>query len=50
MDIALASNGGTTDVGSSKGSGRPFGDPLQGAFDTGPADFDHTHRLVASYV
>jgi hypothetical protein len=50
MDIALASNGGTTDVGSSKGSGRPFGDPLQGAFDTGPSDFDHTHRLVASYV
>lgn len=50
MDIALASNGGITDVGSSKGSGRPFGDPLQGAFDTGPSDFDHTHRIVASFV
>jgi len=50
MDIALASNGGITDVGSSKGSGRPFGDPLQAAFETGPSDFDHTHRLVASYV
>jgi Carboxypeptidase regulatory-like domain len=50
MDIALASNGGTTDVGSSVGSGRPFGDPLQGAFDTGPSDFDHTHKLVASFV
>jgi hypothetical protein len=50
MDIALASNGGITDVGSSVGSGRPFGDPLQGAFETGPSDFDHTHRLIASYV
>ncbi|MGE5325872.1 MAG: TonB-dependent receptor domain-containing protein [Deltaproteobacteria bacterium] len=50
MDIALASNGGITDVGSSKGSGRPFGDPLQGAFETGPSDFDHTHRFVASFV
>lgn len=50
MDIALASNGGTTDVGSSVGSGRPYGDPNQGAFDTGPSDFDHTHRLVASFV
>ena len=50
MDIALASNGGITDVGSSKGSGRPFGDPAQGAFETGPSDFDHTHRLVASFV
>jgi hypothetical protein len=50
MDIALASNGGTTDVGSSKGSGVPYGNPLQPSFETGPADFDHTHRMVASYV
>ena len=50
MDIALAANGGITDVGSSKGSGRPFGDPLQAAFETGPSDFDHTHRVVTSYV
>jgi hypothetical protein len=50
MDIALASNGGTTDVGSSKGSGVPYGNPLQRSFETGPADFDHTHRMVASYV
>ena len=50
MDIALASNGGITDVGSSVGSGRPYGDPLQGAFDTGPSDFDRTHKFVASYV
>ena len=50
MDIALASNGGITDVGSSKGSGRPYGDPAQAAFETGPSDFDHRHRLVASYV
>jgi hypothetical protein len=50
MDIALASNGGTTDVGSSKGSGVPYGNPLQPGFDTGPSDFDHTHRVVASIV
>jgi hypothetical protein len=51
MEIALASNGGITDVGSSKGSGLPFGNPNQGHFDTGPAPgVDRTHRLVASYV
>ena len=50
MDIALASNGGITDVGSSKGSGVPYGNPLQPSFDTGPSDFDHRHRFVASYV
>ncbi|HEY7211972.1 MAG TPA: TonB-dependent receptor [Bryobacteraceae bacterium] len=50
MDIALANNGGTTDVGSSKGSGMPYGNPFQGRFDTGPSDFDRTHRFVASFV
>ena len=50
MDIALANNGGITDVGSSKGSGMPFGNPNQGHFETGPSDYDHTHRFVASYV
>jgi hypothetical protein len=50
MDIALASNGGITDVGSSKGSGMSFGNPNQGHFDTGPSDFDRTHKFVASYV
>lgn len=50
MDIALANNGGTTDVGSSKGSGMPYGNPSQGHFDTGPSDFDRTHRFVASFV
>jgi hypothetical protein len=51
MEIALASNGGITDVGSSKGSGMPFGYPNQGKFDTGPAPGqDRTHRFVASYV
>ena len=50
MEYGLASNGGITDVGSSKGSGRPYGDPLQAAFETGLSDFDHTHRLVASFV
>ena len=51
MEIALASNGGITDIGSSKGSGLPFGNPNQGAFDTGPAPgVDRTHRIVASFV
>ncbi|MEJ2007050.1 MAG: carboxypeptidase regulatory-like domain-containing protein [Acidobacteriota bacterium] len=46
----LASNGGITDVGSSKGSGVPYGNPYQFAFDRGPADFNHTHAFVLSYV
>jgi Carboxypeptidase regulatory-like domain len=51
MEIALASNGGITDIGSSKGSGMPFGNPNQGHFDTGPATGqDRTHRVVASFV
>jgi Carboxypeptidase regulatory-like domain len=50
LEYGLASNGGITDVGSSKGSGRPFLDPLRPAFDTGRSDFDHTHRFVASFV
>ncbi|HUA57773.1 MAG TPA: carboxypeptidase regulatory-like domain-containing protein [Verrucomicrobiae bacterium] len=51
MEIALASNGGITDLGSSVGSGMPFGYPNQGKFDTGPAPGqDRTHRFVASFV
>jgi hypothetical protein len=51
MEIALASNGGITDIGSSKGSGMPFGNPNQGHFDTGPATGqDRTHRVVESFV
>ena len=51
MEIALASNGGITDVGSSKGSGLPFGNPNQGHFETGPAPGqDRRHRFIASYV
>jgi len=50
MEYGLSSNGGITDVGSSKGSGMSFYDPRQHAFETGPADYDHTHRFVASYV
>ena len=49
-EYGLASNGGITDVGSSKGSGMSFYDPRQHAFDNGLSDFDHTHRVVASYV
>ena len=50
MDIGLANNGGTTDLGSSKGSGMNYGNPLQHRFDTGPSDFDHTHIFVASFA
>jgi hypothetical protein len=51
MEIALASNGGITDVGSSKGSGLPFGYPNQGHFETGPAPgVDRAHRIVASFA
>jgi Carboxypeptidase regulatory-like domain/TonB dependent receptor-like, beta-barrel len=50
MDYGLAENGGITDIGSSLGSGMSFYDPRQHAFETGPATFDHTHRVVASYV
>jgi Carboxypeptidase regulatory-like domain len=50
MEIGLADNGGITDLGSSKGSGMPFGNPNQTAFETGPAPFDHTQVFIASYV
>ena len=50
MDYGLAENGGITDIGSSVGSGMSFYDPRQHAFETGPAVFDHTHRVVASYA
>ncbi len=51
MEIALASNGGITDIGSSKGSGMPFGNPNQGHFETGRAPgVDRAHRIVASFV
>jgi hypothetical protein len=51
MEIALASNGGITDIGSSVGSGMPYGNPNQGHFETGAAPGqDRTHRFVASYV
>src|SRR5581483_4559272 len=49
-EFGLSNNGGITDVGSSKGSGMSFYDPRQPAFETGLSDFDHRHRLVASYV
>jgi hypothetical protein len=51
MEIDLASNGGITDLGSSKGSGMSYYDPNQGHFETGPAPgVDRTHRIVASFV
>ena len=49
-DYGLAENGGITDIGSSIGSGMSFYDPRQHAFETGPSIFDHTHRVVTSYV
>lgn len=50
MDYGLAGDGGITDVGSSVGSGMSIYDPRQHAFETGPSDYDHRHRVVASYV
>ncbi len=50
MTIGLADNGGITDLGSSKGSGLPYGNPNQRSFDTGPAPFDHAQVFIASYV
>ncbi len=50
MTIGLADNGGITDLGSSKGSGLPYGNPNQRSFDTGPAPFDHTQVFIASFV
>jgi hypothetical protein len=51
IEIDLASNGGITDVGSSKGSGMPYGNPNQGHFETGPSPgMDRTNRVVASFV
>jgi hypothetical protein len=49
-DYGISENGGITDLGSSIGSGMSFYDSRQHAFETGPASFDHAHRLVASYV
>ena len=49
-DYGLAENGGITDIGSSIGSGMSFYDPRQHAFETGPATYDHRHRVVASFV
>lgn len=46
----LAQNGGITDIGSSNGSGVPYGNPYQFQFNKGPADFNHTHNFVLSYV
>ncbi|HWA96204.1 MAG TPA: carboxypeptidase regulatory-like domain-containing protein [Terracidiphilus sp.] len=50
LEYGLSSNGGITDVGSSKGSGMSFYDPRQKQFESGYSDFDHKHRFVASYV
>ncbi|MGH9352133.1 MAG: hypothetical protein ACRD2G_08245, partial [Terriglobia bacterium] len=46
----LAQNGGITDIGSSNGSGVPYGNPYQFQFNKGPADFSRTHNFVLSYV
>jgi hypothetical protein len=46
----LPNGGGVADVGADTVSPRPWDDPLRHQFDTGPSDFDHTHRFVASYV
>lgn len=42
--------GGNNDIGADSSSTLPWTDPNRHAFDYGPSDFDHAHRLVASYV
>ncbi|HEV2325650.1 MAG TPA: carboxypeptidase regulatory-like domain-containing protein, partial [Terracidiphilus sp.] len=46
-----APNGGNNnDIGSDSNSALPWTNPDRHRFDYGPSGFDHTHRLVASYV
>ncbi len=49
----LAQGGGITDIGSAGDggtSGLPYGAAFTGAWDTGPADFNHTNEASISYV
>jgi Carboxypeptidase regulatory-like domain/TonB-dependent Receptor Plug Domain len=46
----LPPGGGVADIGADTSSARPWDDPLRHAFDYGPSEFDHTHRVTASYV
>src|SRR5260370_32551943 len=46
----LPPGGGVADIGADTASARPWDDPLRHAFDRGPSEFDHTHRVTASYV
>src|SRR5260370_911952 len=46
----LPNGGGVADIGADTVSSKPWDDPLRHQFDRGPSDFDHTHRLVGSYV
>ena len=42
--------GGNNDIGADSASALPWTYPNRHAFDYGPSGFDHTHRLVVSYV
>lgn len=42
--------GGNNDIGADSPSALPWTNPDRHRFDYGPSGFDHTHRLVASYV
>lgn len=46
----LPVGGGVVDVGAEASSVLPWNFPGRHRFDRGPADFDHRHRFVASYV
>jgi hypothetical protein len=46
----LPPGGGVADIGADTSSARPWDDPLRHAFDYGPSEFDHTHRLTVSYI
>ncbi|HEV2486851.1 MAG TPA: TonB-dependent receptor [Terracidiphilus sp.] len=46
----IPNGGGDNDIGADSSSTLPWTDPNRHAFDYGPSGFDHTHRLVGSYV
>lgn len=46
----IPAGGSNNDIGADSASTLPSTDPNRHAFDYGPSDFDHSHRLVTSYV
>lgn len=46
----IPQGGGDNDIGADSPSTLPWNNPNRHTFDYGPSNFDHTHRLVGSYV